>query len=110
MTFEIAEKRAPGSGSYIRFPVFTPAENSRHEAKHADRMNKFYEFFRSDAESYIQSEDFPSGAKYRAECRCTEEDGALKVILTLSLHYRGRCTARRTLSHLWKNGVIISEC
>lgn len=103
MIFEI---RSMGTGTAsIRLPVFS-AEDS--ESGNAARMNTFYEKLAGYIKEFIESEDFPAGGRYRAEGKCTEgEDGSITVSVTLSLHHRGRCTARRVISHTWRDGVII---
>lgn len=86
----------------IILPVFS-------EMNGADAMNRFYsraaEIIYDDAKN-ICREKF---VRFCCTCEVEEGEDTLTVRLLISLHRRGEKTARKTISHVWKNGNIIKK-
>lgn len=104
MTFEIKEM-----GTLIRLPVFSACEETGRENDNAQRMNRFYATLAAEIAEYTASDEFPQGAKYRADSVCTEDGDDICATVHLSLHHRGRCVRRGKIRHVWQDGVIVDS-
>lgn len=109
-TFNISEFDTGASGAHVFLPVFNTSEDStRRETRDTARMNAFYKSLAGYIGEFVLSQEFPQGGRYRADsvCRQSEDGREITVVVSLSLHHRGRCSARRTLCHTWRDGVIV---
>ncbi len=97
-----------GARAYsITLPCFSDDE----QFYNAIRMNRFYAGVMG--ELYRFAEKVCETQERRTAYRCTysvyECDSGEQVDLMLSLSRLGKKTLRKTVSHVWKNGHIVSE-
>ncbi len=97
-----------GRHSYrITLPCFSDQAAFRDAAV----MNRFYEtaagcLYREALRSLAGEERL---IHFGCTPRVEEEEGKIRVTLLLSLQKSGTSTRRRTVTHLWQNGVLLRE-
>lgn len=93
----------------VMIPVFFPESGDKGETENTRRMNGFYDELKSAVFGYADSESFPEGGRYFAKAQVTEDEDELTVKVTMRLRREGRTLSERTLTHTWKNGVVIAD-
>ena len=88
-------------GGHAAYPHFTPEDSPD-----AARMNDFYLALR-DAVRHAAA-NAPGGTICTADYRCTEEEDGIRILYTLRLRQGGRTAAERTLTHHWRNGLLVT--
>lgn len=91
--------------------IILPCFESNERFYEASRINKFYESAAASLYSYA-TECIATDAR-RAIFSCKYEisynDDKIRISLRLSLKISGKQTVRKSLSHTWQNGYIISK-
>jgi len=94
-------------GFLLALPVFEDEEHPEDAA----RMNRFYRTASEDL--YAAALDAVGGDArrifYRCDVRVDEEEDGTRVTLALSLSRSGERTRRKTIAHLWREGVIVAR-
>ena len=94
-------------GFLLVLPVFEDPDTPEDAA----RMNRFYRTASEDL--YAAALDAIGGDARRIFYRCgtdvEEREEGTQVTLSLSLDVSGERTKRKTITHLWRDGVILSR-
>ena len=94
-------------GFLLILPVFEDTD----APEDAARMNRFYRTASEDL--YATALDAIGGDARRIFYRCdadvAETDAGTRVTLSLSLSVSGERTKRKTITHLWRDGVLLSR-
>ena len=94
-------------GFLLILPVFEDTD----APEDAARMNRFYRTASEDL--YGAALDAVGGGARRIFYRCDtdveETEEGTRVTLSLSLSASGERTKRKTITHLWRDGVILSR-
>ncbi|MCR4905378.1 MAG: hypothetical protein K6A33_04795 [Clostridiales bacterium] len=94
-------------GFLLILPVFEDTD----APEDAARMNRFYRTASEDL--YAAALDAIGGDARRIFYRCdadvAETDAGTRVTLSLSLSVSGERTRRKTITHLWRDGVLLSR-
>ena len=91
--------------------IVVPCFSGEEDFSFCARMNSFYESAVGRLYAYALS--LLETAERRARFSCTyevaEQEDSLNVILHLSYNQSGRRSMRKTLSHEWKRGNVVSR-
>ncbi len=90
-------------------PVFTAESGDKTEAESVKRMNEFYDEMKRAVFIYTESSDFPEGGKYFTRAEITDSGDSICVCVVMNLRKNGKTVTKRTLSHTWKNGVVVKK-
>ena len=93
----------------VLIPVFTADSGERREEEHVKQMNGFYDELKRSVFIYTSSSDFPKGGKYFARAYVTSIDEGIEIKVIMRLRSSGKTVSSRTLTHLWKDGVVIKK-
>ena len=93
----------------VIIPVFTAESGDKAETENVKRMNEFYDELKRSVFVYTESADFPEGGKYFTRADISESGEALCVNVTMKIRKNGKTVKSRTLSHTWKNGVVVAK-
>ncbi len=88
-------------GGHAAYPQFESEENPAAAA----RMNDFYQALRDAARDAAAS--CGSGHIYSAEYKAQPAEDGLFIVYTIRLRHRGRTVAAKTITHRWRDGVLI---
>jgi len=93
------------------YSLTLPCFSSDEKFYEAIRMNRFYAAVMGELYRFAEKLSETQGRRsaYRCIYTVSECDGGKRVDLTLSLSRLGKKTLRKTISHIWKSGYIVSE-
>lgn len=89
---------------YISLPVFSDDNEA------CRRMNRFYSHAAEIIHSYASGLTIDNGRRYRCVFSVIEDENercAVSLFMTLSTH--GKEVKKLRITHVWKDGVIISK-
>ena len=92
----------------IQIPVFF-SDRGGGEDENARRMNDFYDELKRSVAVFCESDTFPDGGRYFAKSTVSEDGDSLTVRVVMRLRVCGECISGREMTHIWKDGVIVSK-
>lgn len=96
---EIERKTVSSGAAYVSYPYF---KESGYET-----FNSFYEYLAEAAKA--AAAELPAGMLYHADFRASQSGEKLAVIYIIRARKYGRTVKSKQFTHIWKDGVIVSE-
>ena len=93
----------------VLIPFFTAETGEKREAENVKRMNGFYDELKRSVAVFCESDTFPDGGRYFAKSTVSEDGDRLTVKVVMRLRVCGECISGREMTHIWKDGVIVSK-